>query len=154
MHSVEIGGIMASYVEQVLGRDEELVGTAKITAWVWFWPVVLTVITVGVLFPILLSPLIRRRTTELGVTNKRVIAKSGLISRRTIEQRIQKIESIRVNQGIVGRLLDYGTIMIHGTGGATTPIPSVASPLAFKRAVEGVIDHYEQATPVMERLRR
>jgi uncharacterized membrane protein YdbT with pleckstrin-like domain len=72
-----------------------------------------------------------------------VIAKTGLIRRHTIEQRIQKIESIRVNQGIFGRMFDYGTIMIHGTGGATTPIALVAGPFAFKSAVESVIDDYE-----------
>jgi len=134
---------MASYIEQVLGRDEKIVATAKITGWTYAGPVLLTVVTFGLLCPLLLIPYIARATTDLGVTNKRVIAKSGLISRRTVEQRIQKIESIRINQGIVGRMLDYGTIMVHGTGGATTPIRNVADPFAFKRAVESVIDEFE-----------
>lgn len=134
---------MASYIEQVLGRDEKIVATAKITGWVYFGPALLTVFTFGLLFPVLLIPYVQRATTDLGVTNKRVIAKSGLISRRTVEQRIQKIESIRINQGIVGRMLDYGTIMVHGTGGATTPIRNVADPFAFKRAVESMIDEFE-----------
>lgn len=134
---------MPSYIEEVLGRDEKIVATAKITGWVYLWPVIYTVITFGILFPILIFPYIRRATTDLGVTDKRVIAKTGLIRRHTIEQRIQKIESIRVNQGIFGRMFDYGTIMIHGTGGATTPIALVAEPFAFKRAVESVIDNYE-----------
>ncbi|HEX5254593.1 MAG TPA: PH domain-containing protein [Mycobacterium sp.] len=137
---------MASYIEQVLGRDENIVATAKITGWIYFGPALLTVCTLGLLCPVLLIPYIQRATTDLGVTNKRVIAKSGLISRRTVEQRIQKIESIRVSQGIIGRMLDYGTIMVHGTGGATTPIRSVADPFAFKRAVESVIDDYESTT--------
>lgn len=102
---------MTSYIEQSLGRDEEIVATAKITGWVYFVPVLFTVFTMGLLFPILILPYLQRATTDLGVTNKRVIAKWGLISRRTVEQRIQKIESIRVNQGVVGRLFDYGTIM-------------------------------------------
>jgi uncharacterized membrane protein YdbT with pleckstrin-like domain len=134
---------MASYIEQVLGRDEEVVATATITGWVYLVPAIIVVCTFGLAFPILLGPWLRRSTTEMAVTNKRVIAKGGLISRRTIEQRIQKIESIRVNQGMFGRLFDYGTIMIHGTGGATTPIAMVAQPFAFKRAVEFVIDDYE-----------
>lgn len=141
---------MASYIEQILGRDEKIVATAKITGWIYFGPVLLTVATLGILCPILLAPWLQRATTDLGVTNKRVIAKTGLISRHTVEQRIQKIESIRVNQGILGRMLDYGTIMVHGTGGATTPIRNVASPFAFKRAVESVIDDYE-ASSVSER---
>jgi uncharacterized membrane protein YdbT with pleckstrin-like domain len=136
---------MANYIEQVLGRDERIVATAKITGWIYFGPALLTVFTLGLLCPVLLIPWIQRATTDLGVTNKRVIAKSGLISRRTVEQRIQKVESIRVSQGIVGRVLDYGTIMVHGTGGATTPIRNVADPFAFKRAVESVIDDFEAA---------
>lgn len=134
---------MASYIEQILGRDEKIVATAKVTGWIYFGPALLTIVTIGLLCPVLLIPWIQRATTDLGVTNKRVIAKTGLISRNTVEQRIQKIESIRVNQGILGRMLDYGTIMVHGTGGATTPIRNVASPFAFKRAVESVIDDYE-----------
>jgi uncharacterized membrane protein YdbT with pleckstrin-like domain len=134
---------VASYIEEVLGRDEHIVATAKITGWIYLIPILITVCTFGLLFPILLLPYIQRATTDLGVTNKRVIAKSGLISRRTIEQRIQKIESIRVSQGIIARLFNYGTIMIHGTGGATTPIGMVSEPFVFKRAVESVIDDYE-----------
>jgi uncharacterized membrane protein YdbT with pleckstrin-like domain len=134
---------MASYIEQMLGRDEKIVATAKITGWIYLGPAIFTVFTLGLLCPVLLIPYMVRATTDLGVTNKRVIAKSGLIGRRTVEQRIQKIESIRVDQGIFARMLDYGTIMIHGTGGATTPIRNVANPFAFKRAVESVIDDYE-----------
>lgn len=138
---------MASYIEEMLGRDEDIVARAAITPWVFFLPVVITCISFGLLFPILIIPFIRIKTTELGVTNKRVIAKSGLISRRTIEQRIQKIESIRVNQGIFGRLFGFGSIMVHGTGGATTPITMVADPFSFKRAVESVVDDFETGTP-------
>jgi uncharacterized membrane protein YdbT with pleckstrin-like domain len=137
------GDRMASYIEQVLGRDEKIIATAKITGWIYFGPALLTIFTFGLLCPVLLIPWIQRATTDLGVTNKRVIAKAGLISRHTVEQRIQKIESIRVSQGIMGRLLDYGTIMVHGTGGATTPIKMVGDPFAFKRAVESVLDDFE-----------
>jgi uncharacterized membrane protein YdbT with pleckstrin-like domain len=137
------GDQLASYIEQILGRDERLVATARLTACIYLVPLILTIATFGLLFPILIIPWIQRATTDLGVTNKRVIAKTGLIRRHTVEQRIQKIESIRVTQGIFGRIFDYGTIMIHGTGGAPTPIASVNHPLAFKRAVESAIDDYE-----------
>lgn len=134
---------MASYLEQGLGRDEQIVATGNITGWIWLGPIILTVITFGILCPLLLFPLLRQKTTELAVTNKRVVAKFGFISRRTIELRIQKIESIRVSQSLLGRIGNFGTIMIHGTGGATTPIPEIADPMAFKAAVERVIDRYE-----------
>ena len=54
------------------------------------------------------------KTTEIAITNKRIIAKFGFISRRTIEINLQKIESIQVDQNVLGRLLDYGTIVIAG----------------------------------------
>lgn len=137
---------MPNYIEQALGRDESVIANAKITGWIWLLPAIVTVVTLGIAFPILLFPYIRITTTELAVTNKRVIAKFGFISRRTIEQRVQKIESVRIIQGIFGRMLGYGTVMIHGTGGATTPIPLVANPLTFKRAVDSVIDDYEESS--------
>lgn len=145
---------MASYIEQVIARDEEILATAKITMWVWLWPVVITILTAGIAFPILLMPLIQRASTDLGVTNRRVIAKFGLISRKTVEQRIQKIESIRIEQGILGRICNYGTIAVHGTGGATTPIPLIADPLTFKRAVEAILDTYEEQDPTPAPIRR
>ena len=57
-----------------------------------------------------------RQTTELAVTNKRVIAKVGIISRATIEQRLEMVDSVQVKQGIIGRLLGAGSVGIRGAG--------------------------------------
>ena len=77
---------------------------------------------------------IRYLTTELAITNKRVIAKFGLISRSTIEINLQKIESIQVNQGILGRIFNFGSIVVSGAGNPQAPIPGISSPLQFRRA--------------------
>jgi DNA-directed RNA polymerase subunit M/transcription elongation factor TFIIS len=84
----------------------------------------------------LISTLIYVRTTELAVTNQRVIAKVGLISRRTLEMNVAKVENIQVDQGILGLLLGYGKITVVGTGGTREPFWYIADPLSFRRAVQ------------------
>jgi uncharacterized membrane protein YdbT with pleckstrin-like domain len=136
--------MMSSYVDKILAPGEGVVASGKITNVIWAWPIAVTLASVGILFPILLVPFMKQKTTDLVVTDRRVIAKWGLFSIRTIEQRIAKIESIRIEQDLMGRLFNYGTIVIHGTGGASTPIPDVGDPLSFKRAIETQIEAYER----------
>jgi len=85
---------------------------------------------------ILVETFIYILTTELAVTTQRVIAKWGLISRRTMEMNLAKVENIQVDQGILGRLLGYGQITVVGTGGTHEPFRCIADPLAFRRAVQ------------------
>lgn len=75
---------------------------------------------------------IRQATTELVVTNKRVIGKVGLIRRNSLEIGHAKIESLGVDQNILGRLLNYGTVTIAGTGGNRLPVRSISNPLQFR----------------------
>ena len=81
-------------------------------------------------------------TTELAVTNFRVIAKRGLIQRETVEQILNRVDSIEVSQSLLGRLLDYGSIMVTGTGVTHTPLPMIADPLGFRRAVHMAIEKH------------
>ena len=74
-----------------------------------------------------------RYADEFAVTNKRVIVKTGLISRRTLEMNLSKIESVNVDQSIMGRILGYGTITIIGTGGTRESFPKIAEPLLFRK---------------------
>lgn len=76
--------------------------------------------------------LIRRSTTELAVTDRRVIYKSGLISRHTLEINRSKVESVDVDQSILGRILGFGTIIVRGTGGSLEPIRLISDPLSFR----------------------
>jgi uncharacterized membrane protein YdbT with pleckstrin-like domain len=78
-------------------------------------------------------------TTEFALTNKRVIAKSGFIRRRSVELLLQKIESIGVNQPILGRILDYGTITVTGTGGTKEPFETIAEPMELRKRVNAQI---------------
>jgi uncharacterized membrane protein YdbT with pleckstrin-like domain len=80
--------------------------------------------------------LVRRNATEMAVTNKRVIVKSGLADRRTIELLLPRIESIAVEEPAMGRLLGYGTVIVRGTGGTPEVFPQIARPLEFREQVQ------------------
>jgi uncharacterized membrane protein YdbT with pleckstrin-like domain len=81
-----------------------------------------------------------RYTTEIALTTKRIIAKVGFIRRDTIDLNHSRVESYNVSQSVIGRLLDYGTVTVSGTGGARTPIRGVANPLAFRRRAAELSD--------------
>ncbi|HWR34398.1 MAG TPA: PH domain-containing protein [Clostridia bacterium] len=81
-----------------------------------------------------------RSSTEMAVTNKRVMIKVGMISRRTTEITLQKIESVGVDQGLLARLMNYGSIVVRGTGGTPEPFSKISHPLEFRRQVQQQID--------------
>ena len=88
---------------------------------------------------VLLKALVTYFSTELAVTNKRIIVKVDLISRNTIELNHTKVESFIVNQSVFGRMFDFGTVTINGTGSVRTPILSITEPLQFRRrAIEQI----------------
>jgi uncharacterized membrane protein YdbT with pleckstrin-like domain len=76
-----------------------------------------------------------RWTTETDVTNMRVVHKTGFIKRRSFEMALDKIESVDVDQSILGRLLNYGDVTVNGVGEGTQNIPTIAAPLAFRSAI-------------------
>lgn len=87
--------------------------------------------------------IIYQLNTEMAVTNKKVIGKWGLIARNTLEQRLGKVESITVDQGILGRVFNYGTVLVRGTGSTATPIRYIADPTTFRREIERAIEALE-----------
>lgn len=128
---------MASYVENTLIKDEKIIYRGKISFWSLLPMILLGLILlpfafVGVLF--WLAALARYLTTELAFTNKRVIAKFGFISRKTIELNLSKVESLQVNQGILGRIFNFGTLIISGAGNPQAPIPGISNPMTFRRS--------------------
>ncbi|MGY3584918.1 putative membrane protein YdbT with pleckstrin-like domain [Bradyrhizobium sp. USDA 4341] len=76
-----------------------------------------------------------RWTTETDVTNFRVVHKTGFIKRRTFEMSLDKVESVDVNQSIMGRLLNYGDVTIRGVGEGIETIKTIASPLSFRNSI-------------------
>lgn len=82
-----------------------------------------------------LAAAIRRSTTELVVTDQRVIFKRGVISRHTVEMNRGKIKSVDVDQSLLGRMLGYGTVVVHGTGGSLEPLADIEAPLELRSRI-------------------
>ena len=142
---------MGTYVQNNLIAGEQIVYQTKVHPIVFVTPALFVI--AGIVFGILgmppagaaflaigvalfLAAWIRQWSSEFAVTNKRVIIKVGFISRRTIEINMSKVESVEINQDIFGRLLNYGTIVVIGTGGTREPFALIDDPLAFRRAVQ------------------
>jgi len=128
---------MSSYVEGALVKDEKVVHTGHISLWS-LWHLIglgillLPAFGVGLIFLVLAY--VRYKSTELAVTTKRVIVKHGFVRRQTIEINLGKVESIQVDQSLLGRMFDFGTLVVAGTGASHAPLTGIAAPLAFRKA--------------------
>src|SRR5207342_852320 len=91
----------------------------------------LLVVVIGLFF--LIAAWVNVRSTEIAITNRRIIAKFGFIKRHTVEINLDKVEALRVEQGVLGRMLNYGTLFISGAGTSVAPLANIADPLVFRR---------------------
>ena len=128
---------MGSYIQNTLIKDEKIIHEGKVSVWGMLPLIIagfifLPVIGMGLIF--WLAAFIQYKTTEVAFTNKRVIAKFGFISRRTVELNLAKVESMQVNQSLFGRMFNYGTLIVSGAGNPQAPIPNIDNPMAFRRA--------------------
>ena len=124
-----------SYIDESLIEGEQIVYRTRVSWWSEFPKVVLGILTlvIGVGIVLLVWAWIHIRSTEIAITNKRIIAKFGFVKRSTVEINLDKVEALRVEQGVLGRILNFGTILISGVGSTIDPIPSIADPLVFRR---------------------
>ena len=100
------------------------------TLW-WVAAIVLLVASIAAFVPAWL----RRWTTEIAVTDRRIIFKRGLIRRHTIEMNMQKVESVDVDQTLIGRVFDYGNVAIRGTGSSFETLRMIDAPLKLRTRV-------------------
>jgi PH (Pleckstrin Homology) domain-containing protein/uncharacterized protein DUF4339 len=113
---------------------------AMFAAWKdFYWAWLLLIIPVGILG----SAIVTVRTSELVITDRRVLIKVGFIQRHTFEMFISKIESVAVFQSMLGRLFNYGTVTIRGTGGSSESFATIAAPLQFRDAIQLVQSNSE-----------
>lgn len=89
---------------------------------------------------LLLGAYIRQTSTELVITNKRLIAKYGFISRTTFEILVNRITGANFDQSVMGRIMGFGTVLVHGAGGEISPIDQVDNPQLFYRALVSVLE--------------
>lgn len=116
---------MGNYINNNLIKDEhvELETT-------YHWIIFCNLRAILTLF---IAPMIDKYSDEFAITNRRLIIKTGLISRKTFEMNLSKIESVNIEQTVLGRILGYGTIIIVGSGGTREIFPSIKNPLEFRK---------------------
>ena len=143
------------YVESVLAPGERVVHRAAISHWnfaasyligllclvgagaaAYFdrqngGVIAAVLVVIGVI--IIMVALIRRGTTELVLTDRRIIAKRGFIARSTVEMSLAKVESLHVDQGLFGRVFDFGDVTVVGTGSSLEPLRCICGPLELRR---------------------
>jgi len=131
-----------SYIEQSLGEHERLVARAHFHWWysvkAWLALIFLGIFIIGIV--IFFQMMIRKWTTEIAVTTHRFVKKTGWISLSTEEMALHNIEGVKVVQSFWGRILNYGQIRIEGTGVDAVQLPTIADPIAFRRAIETAKD--------------
>jgi uncharacterized membrane protein YdbT with pleckstrin-like domain len=150
---------MARYIDEILQPGEKVLYSTN-AHWIFYlpaiaaWIVVLALAAASVAVPPMavlglpaaaviavvalyftIKGWFHRLTTETDVTDRRVVHKTGFIKRRTFEMALDKIESVDVDQTVLGRLLNYGDVTILGVGEGRQTIPTIASPLAFRNAI-------------------
>jgi len=161
------------YLEQSLGQNEKIVYTAHfhrlnyIAAWIslsfigvlvikaifftsgstkWAFLIICVAILAG-----MLSWMIPVWTTEIAVTNHRLVVKRGWLTRATAELQLKSIEQVNFHQGPIGRLLDFGKIEVHGTGVDDVKLPNIACPTDLVRAIEDASLPLRQPMPELSR---
>ena len=90
--------------------------------------------------------IVRKWTTEVGVTSHRFVEKYGVITLRSNEIAVPNIEGVRVNQGVLGRVFNYGKVQIEGTGDDSVLTPTIADPVGFVRAIQTAKEHLHERT--------
>ena len=105
--------------------------------------IILGIVTFGLTWLIAIYEFLKLKFLEQGLTNKRVVLKRGIISRKTEEMKLKSIETVAIDQGIIGRLFGYGTIRITGRGVSDVVFRNVADPMLVKRNIESVSNPLE-----------
>jgi uncharacterized membrane protein YdbT with pleckstrin-like domain len=124
------------YIEESLSAGEQVSTLFKLH-WVTRIPMVLWLLLV-ITFPFAIYEYLRIRNIEQGVTNKRVIFKTGIISRKSEEMKLSSIETVEIDQGIFGRIFGFGNVKVSGRGTSDVLFRTVADPMAVKRAIESI----------------
>jgi uncharacterized membrane protein YdbT with pleckstrin-like domain len=153
--------VMARYIDEILQPGEKVLYSTN-AHWIFYFPAILAwIVTLALLIlsrQVVIDWLVllclaaaavaalaalywtikgwfHRFTTETDVTNLRVVHKTGFIKRRTFEMALDKVESVDVDQTILGRILNYGDVTIRGVGEGIETIKTIASPLAFRSSI-------------------
>jgi uncharacterized membrane protein YdbT with pleckstrin-like domain len=129
--SIGLIGLFCLY-KSMTGQDAP---DSQSKIWAIFGSILISMGVVSVIFAIL-----KRNATEMAVTNRRILIKTGILSRRSIELLLSRVESIVITESFLGRILGYGSVVVRGTGGTPEPFDYIARPKEFRRCVQEQIE--------------
>ena len=127
------------YIEESLSSGEEIEELfrlhwfSKVPMVIW---IILAPFTVGLTLILAVFEWLRLKNIEQGLTNKRVILKSGIISRKTEEIRLSAVETVELTQSIFGRIFGFGVVKVTGRGVSNLLFSKVVNPISVKRSIE------------------
>jgi len=130
-----------SFIEESLSAGEQIVGifrlhwTARVPLAIW---ILLGLVTFGLTWLVAIYEYLRLRAIEQGVTNKRVVFKTGIIGRKSEEMKLTSIETVEIEQGVLGRVLGFGDVRITGRGISDVVFRRIDDPMSVKRQIESV----------------
>lgn len=127
---------MANYIDNSLSNNENVVSRFQLSWVVWIKPVIYSLTII--LLPKALFEMLRLKSIEMGVTNKRLVHKWGIIRRESDEMRLVSLETVEINQGIWGRILGFGDLEITGRGASSLNFRFIKNPVEAKRIIESV----------------
>ncbi len=119
-----------SYIKKTLINDEKVISFFSIHKFHYILPLAMSLCVIGI--PLFLKYLF----TEYGLTNNRVITKTGVISRSTEEMKLSKVETVEIKQSILGRIIGYGNVIVSGTGSSNVIISKVSNPIEVKKKID------------------
>lgn len=137
---------MASYLQSTISQGEKIIFQGQVSLWSLFIPIFFGFFFLFNLETIFISILcfvyvvVIYKTTEMAFTNKRLVAKTGFISRKTIEINLHRIESLQVEQGVFGRIFNFGSLVLSGAGAPQAPIKGIKNPLGFRNEFFKYVD--------------
>ena len=133
-----------SYIEDSLSKNETIVEIykphwfAKIPIYIFL---LMAIPTLSLTLIFAYFNYLVLKYSEFGATNKRVISKTGIISRKTQEMKINSIETVEIKQGIIGRIFGFGTIKITGRGISDLVFKNIDDPMMVKKSIESIDDN-------------
>lgn len=137
---------MSRYIENNLGKNENIVQKAKLnglfllSTWIkgilFFWLLFIPLIKA-------IAATVRFKCVELGITNKRIIGKTGFANTSSLDAPLNKIQNVSVHQPLGGKIFNYGTVIVHTAAGVYN-FEAVKNPNQFKGSIMSQIDQYEE----------
>lgn len=136
-----------SYISQSNVHDEITIYCAKLHWVIFVWPCIVSLClivigiaissffaVIGLVIPAIV--VVRYLSAEFAVTNKRLLSKDGFIKIRSNELMLRQVEGLTVEQSVLGRMLNYGTLIVSGTGGSKESFRGIAEPLEFRKQIQ------------------